>query len=813
MISSVGLCTDILDNLLASCIVTTMDFDKILRNILIAGIFLVPFIPYIVSNNMFFPFITGKNFAFRIITEILLGTWILLAIRNVAYRPNFSWILITFAAFVGIIAVADFSGVNAAKSIWSNFERMEGLVTLVHLLAYLVVAGTVLKTEKLWRYFFHVSIGVSIFAVIFGFFQLDGITQINQGGVRVDARFGNATYLAVYMLFHVFITAMYLFRDSKSIKPLVVSGVTGFAVFIFYIVNVFMQQLPQGTPLPDGVSKYLWICVLGIMGLSYLYFQHSKEYVNRYVVPALYTIIILSQLFILYYTATRGSILGVLGGTLLAAILIAILEKERVLLRRVGVGMLAGVLLVVGGFFSIKDSDFAKSSPVLARFTDISVESGTVQARFTIWNMALQGVKERPILGWGQENFNLVFNKYYNPVLYNDEPWFDRTHNIFFDWLIAGGILGLLAYLSIPLTLLYYIWFGRGKTLSVVDKSLLTGLLSGYMFHNLFVFDNIMSYIMYTSILAYVYAATTEDVKEGKMAKTFDVGVVNRVATPIVILALVFTIYAVNAKPILASQTLINALRNASNGELSIRYFKEALAYESFANQEIREQLIQASMRTTRSNAEPGIKQQLFDLSKAEMQKQRAIAPDDARHALFMGSLLESGGQVNEATSHFEDAMKYSPNKQTIRFALVGNLLNAGRIDEAQALMKETIELEPNFDESHVMYAITAIYAKDLEKADQIIFDFFGQEVIDNGRLLQTYINTNNWQRVIDINLLRVENDPTNAQQRITLAASYLQLDRRAEAIEQIEKAIELSPDLKEQGEFLIQEINAGRNP
>ena len=29
------------------------------------------------------------------------------------------------------------------------------------------------------------------------------------------------------------------------------------------------------------------------------------------------------------------------------------------------------------------------------------------------------------------------------------EPFFDRAHNVFLDWLIAGGIVGLLAYLSI----------------------------------------------------------------------------------------------------------------------------------------------------------------------------------------------------------------------------------------------------------------------------------------------------------------------------------------------------------------------------
>ena len=29
--------------------------------------------------------------------------------------------------------------------------------------------------------------------------------------------------------------------------------------------------------------------------------------------------------------------------------------------------------------------------------------------------------------------------------MWGQEPWFDRSHNIFFDWLINAGLLGLLA--------------------------------------------------------------------------------------------------------------------------------------------------------------------------------------------------------------------------------------------------------------------------------------------------------------------------------------------------------------------------------
>ena len=69
--------------------------------------------------------------------------------------------------------------------------------------------------------------------------------------------------------------------------------------------------------------------------------------------------------------------------------------------------------------------------------------------------MAIKGFIEKPILGWGQEGFNFVFNKYYDPRMYTQEPWFDRAHNTYLDWLIVGGALGLLSYLAI--IFLFYI--------------------------------------------------------------------------------------------------------------------------------------------------------------------------------------------------------------------------------------------------------------------------------------------------------------------------------------------------------------------
>src|SRR3989344_3326960 len=97
------------------------------------GIFLVPFVPLVVTSSLFFPFITGKGFAFRIVTEVIFACWLLLALRMPAFRPKRSILLWSIAAFLGIVLVADLAGENPFKALWSNFERMEGFIMLAHL--------------------------------------------------------------------------------------------------------------------------------------------------------------------------------------------------------------------------------------------------------------------------------------------------------------------------------------------------------------------------------------------------------------------------------------------------------------------------------------------------------------------------------------------------------------------------------------------------------------------------------------------------------------------------------------------------------
>ena len=159
---------------------------------------------HLVLPNLFFSYIAWKNFAFRMIVEVVIGLWIGLAAIAPRYRPRLSPVTIAVSALLGIIAIADFAGVAPTRSIWSNFERMQGLMGLLYLYAFFLVASSTMD-RKAWFWFFHVSLGVCVLvsydAVREWSVPAPQAGQPDLFGGRVGGKFGSPVHLACYLLF------------------------------------------------------------------------------------------------------------------------------------------------------------------------------------------------------------------------------------------------------------------------------------------------------------------------------------------------------------------------------------------------------------------------------------------------------------------------------------------------------------------------------------------------------------------------------------------------------------------------------------
>lgn len=710
--------------------------NNILKNTILTGLFALLFVPFITSNDLFFPFIAPKDFVFRFVVEILLVIWLVLCLRDRNYLPKKNLIFISLSLFVVIIFLADLFAVNKTIAFWSNYERMDGFVRLIHIYVFFIMLATTVRGEKVWNYFLGTSVISSVAMSFYGFLQLFGKLGVHHGGDRLDGTLGNPTYLAVFMLINIFFT-MYLFYKNKN-KTL----------------------------------RYL-------LGVAFVL-----------------------QIITLYHTATRGAILGLIGGFLLTA-LISIFVSKKKNIKQIGIAVAVAIAIFVGLFLSFKESDFVQNSPVLERFAGISLENKTTLSRFIVWDIAGKGFKERPLLGWGQGNFNLIFDKNYDVRMYNQEQWFDRAHNIIMDWLVAGGILGLLSYLSIIFATLWLIW--KRTELDSIEKSILTGLLSAYFFQNLFVFDQLVSYMLFAVFLAYVYNQSA-DQHDHRVKPLIEDKNQRMIASLFSVVAILFIFYSVNVPAYAASENLIKGLQFKSvQGRMAsvyeeginknIDYLKKSLDKETFGSAEIRIQVLTAATRIFKSlDVDAQTREQFAQFALSEMEKQIELTPEDTKYYFALGVALAEMGDLTNSQLFLEKAISISPDKHVIRNALTQVYSLAGQSDKAVSFSKETYEKEIRSDDSWVVYTSALVRAGQTEEYTKLI-----NEAIANQQ----------YQRVESFMKIAINQNPNNMQSYVSLAAFYDQIGNDESAIQTLELAKQRFPDQSATLDKFIEQVKS----
>jgi len=113
-------------------------------------------------------------------------------------------------------------------------------------------------------------------------------------------------------------------------------------------------------------------------------------------------------------------------------------------------------VISVGTLFGLKDTSFVKHNLALSRLTSISVSDTTAQSRLFSYRTSLKAWPQKPIFGWGLENYKPAFLHNFIPDMVNNNPddiTFDKTHNMPLEILVTTGIVGFIAYLYFSMLL------------------------------------------------------------------------------------------------------------------------------------------------------------------------------------------------------------------------------------------------------------------------------------------------------------------------------------------------------------------------
>ncbi len=734
---------------------TTNNFLRYFIYVLLA---VTLFVPLIVADgnffsSMFFPFITGKAFIFRIFVEIAFAGWLVLAFSDKDARPKISPVTVGLTIFTFVVLILDLTGVNPIRSLWSNFERMEGWVTIIHMWAYFIVFTSVVKTREHWHRFFNVSFVAAFFVALWGIMQLTGHAAIHQSADRLDASIGNSEYLAVYMLMNAFLA-------------------------------LYMSVVSWGKR-----KSTAWIYLA---------------------LAALYS-------FIVFGTQTRGAVLA-LGAGLLAGLIIFVFGKENKNAieststettssqirtsreRIVATSLLVLIVIIVGGFYLARNTHFVQSHPTFQRIASISINNPRIQY---IWPEAWQGFKEKPILGWGQENFNYVFNKYYNPGAWGQEQWFDRAHNVFIDWAINGGIIGFASYVALFILAVISIW---KSSFNLKERAVLTALLLAYAVHNMFVFDNLVSYIMFFLVLGFLSSEwhsrrVVAEGAPGLFSKTeayirsidVEVDIVNWIIVPVVVVVFFAAFYFVSWRPINENLSLIDAMINcqyagqtgAPVGDVNL--FTKALSGPYIGLQETREQLFTCTENIINAKGvTDNTKLAYYEVLSKSFADQEAATPSDLRGYIFAGSFYNGLSQWQIALPYLRKAYEISPVKQSVLFALAQNYISGATspasTTDGVALLATAYNEAPDYPQAQVAYA--------------------------EGLYL-----TGQYQDAAKIYKVVVATNPTDYQSMASLAAAYTYLHEPELAISELQLVASGTPQSADIVAKYISQIKAGQNP
>jgi cyclophilin family peptidyl-prolyl cis-trans isomerase/Flp pilus assembly protein TadD len=450
-------------------------------------------------------------------------------------------------------------------SLLGSYQRLQGTyTTLSYIVIFLLMLQGVRRRAQLTR-LFTVMILTSFPVALYGLVQHFGMDPLPWGGDvqrRAAANMGNAIFVAAYLIMVVPLTLTRLLEnwqdavgrfDTRDVvlglvaffllaaalltamlmrtgtglswvrwAGLLLGAVLQIPIYLFTPAESRTRVLTISLPLtfgflvafswtleilfPPSGPSYFWLGLLAslIFVLAMAAFAYYlRKPVSRLLLLAGYFLILITQVVCIFYTQSRGPLLGLLGGVFFYLALLGLLRRRIwVPWAMGGLTIVVVALLLVFNTVQSPGIERLRETPYVGRLGELlQTEEGTGKVRVLIWEGATRmiGWHEpleypgdeggpdafnvlRPIIGYGPESMYVAYNRFYPPELAhfekrNASP--DRSHNETFDSLVTTGGLGLATYMVLFLAVFYYGLKWLGLVYKPWHKPVFAGLWIG----------------------------------------------------------------------------------------------------------------------------------------------------------------------------------------------------------------------------------------------------------------------------------------------------------------------------------------------
>jgi O-antigen ligase len=647
---------------------------KILRTIVMIGVYGGLLMPLVFVPKVIFPFVFSKLIYLQILIGLTFPAYLVLAWIEPKYRPK--WIPLTAAitAYFAALGLSVVFAVDVSRAWWGNQERMNGLFTLLHFFAWYLMASSLLKTWEQWKRFLIYEVCLSAFMATVAILQKPFPKLLMfPAGDRVGGLLDNPIYMAAYQIFN-----------------------------LFFIALLWLK----------GVSKSTKVWLVGFAILDIVAFLLAQS---------------------------RGALVGLGAGIVVFAIVYALFTKNKKAKITI-LGSTLALFLCYGVLFALRNTNFVMHTP-LERLTNFQT---TVDTRFIAWKIAWEGFLERPLTGWGLDDFHILFNLKYNPSSLQFgyyETWFDRSHNTVMDALSMTGIFGALTFFGLYVALFYStVKAFRKKWIDLPTMSIFFALPVAYFVQNLFVFDQpagfTMSFLMFALIAAATSAEFTgakdpEQVVETK-SKDAPVRSMPWIAFGVLQVLALLIVWRFSWLPAKASVISIDSNNYFSAGMLNEAF---ALAKQAAAipTPYLDEQTFLQS-RNLMALVDNGTAQKFpdwkawHDLIVDLNTRYLAEHPNNTNPLFIYARFLDDFSSIIPqdaalAEQEYLAAVKTSPERQQLYYSFARFYIVHGQKDKGYQLYKQAEDFDPTIGESHWYVGLTLVY-------DQNKFDEGSKELI-----------------------------------------------------------------------------------
>ena len=432
----------------------------------------------------------------------------------------------------------------------------------------------------------------------------------------------------------------------------------------------------------------------------------------------------------LVYADNRSTVIGLALGAVTGSVIFALLREAT---RRRWIAPAAAIalaLMAVGisaGIRAFPSGALTRGAPAVLQRLALTNPAGADESRTMQWRAAIDGFEDRPLLGYGLENHNLVWSAHLDPGIYRlDTDVFDRTHNQYLELLATTGLLGTVAFLGIWLAIaVTLIRAYRDERISAASIAVLGGLQVAYATYLLFWFvdlNSTMLWILFAALIASrenplgVVRPTTEQTRVPR-------GVAVAVTAASLLLVAV-ALYSEAYTPLRANIALARV--DASEGSVGRTLAEFDVLTATPGHQTAHTPFVMgrylASLRSRypemrRNPAERRMLEAAFAATESAFHQEihrdtlnDRLYTHQAEMLLDAASFYGSRSYLDGATASLNRAIELSPRRIQQRMLLATAYTEDGDHERARAVLEDAVKIDPDLGEPR--YALAENYLR-----------------------------------------------------------------------------------------------------